>query len=361
MSSDANQQALRREIEGRRVEVPDLFDLLPQTDIKLHPDYAKARDEVLNPWIRRWVDNDETCAQLQSDDLGIFAAVVCAEAPYDKFCTVAKFFTWHYLWGDIFDLDTLKNESTHRVSDNRRVSIEYIQHQLVPKNEGPDLSSYPLQLQKALQAWDEIGVHIRSVCGQETVEILLKALVVYMASVGAVNALLVDGKRPTIHEYWVRRDRDAGIYPGIAIITFAAGVDITRADIAHPQVMKLWRHTSFSCHIMNDMISLKKELDDGHIDNLIPVMILSEGLTIDKALQKAYDVAAHHTGIVPSISQDFFDDDDASPGQKAFAAGCLGLLAGLVQWSYTGGRYLEGGELGDDHVFRFTVERRPSV
>jgi hypothetical protein len=35
-----------------------------------------------------------TCRKLQKADFGVFSAVLCADAPFDRLCTVAKYFAW---------------------------------------------------------------------------------------------------------------------------------------------------------------------------------------------------------------------------------------------------------------------------
>ncbi|KAL4938904.1 hypothetical protein BDV06DRAFT_225530 [Aspergillus oleicola] len=362
-SEKSGQDTVWSSLEGQSVKVPNLLNLLSSGEVKakLHPEYEKARDEALNPWIRRYVDNDESCRALQQDEFGLFAAVICADAPYDKLCTVAKFFAWYYLWDDLFDFDTLKNESIHGMGDNRRISIEYIQHQILPsKNVRPDFSSYPLQLQKALMSWDEIGVHVRDVCSEETRELLCKEMVDYMSSVGGVNALFDGGKRPTLEEYWERRDRDAGVYPGIATIPFVAGIDVTAQDVGGRQMEETWKQASYVVHIVNDMISLHKELDDGQIENLISILILNESISVNDALQEAYQLAEkNYTGLKNSASALESDDSEYSqPVSSAFARGCVDLVKGVLYWSYNGGRYLEGGKLDEENVFHFQITKR---
>ncbi|KAL4962485.1 terpene synthase family protein [Aspergillus stella-maris] len=353
------QDTIWSSLEGQSVKVPNLLKLLPPSSIKLHLDYEKARDEELNPWIRRYVDNDKTCRNLQNDEFGLFAAAICADASYEKLCTVAKFFAWYYLWDDLFDFDTLKNESIHGMGENRLISIEYIKHQILPsQNARPDLTSYPMELQKALMAWDEVGVHIRDECSEETRELLCTEMVDYMSSVGAVNALFEHGQTPTVEEYWKRRDRDAGVYPGIATIPFVAGIDVTAEDVSGSLMKEMWKQTSYIVHIANDMISLQKELEDGQIENLIPILMLNNNISINHALQEAYNLAEQNMDGFCRTSRALASDEYPQPVSGAFAKGCGGLLTGLLQWSYNGGRYLEGGELDAENVFHFQIPKR---
>ncbi|KAL4958124.1 isoprenoid synthase domain-containing protein [Aspergillus filifer] len=309
-------------LEGQSVRVPNLLKLLPPGSIKLHPEYEKAREEELNPWIRRYVDNDTTCRNLQNDEFGLFAAAICADTSYEKLCTVAKFFAWYHVWDDLFDFDTLKNESIHGMGENRLISIEYIKHQILPaKNPRPDLSSYPLELQKALMSWDDVGMHIRGECSEGTRELLCTEMVDYMSSVGAVNALFEHRKTPTVEDYWKRRDRDAGVYPGIATILFIAGIDVTAEDVSGSLMKEIWKQTSYIVHIANDMISLQKELDDGQIENLIPVLMLNKNISVNDALQEAYELAEQNMDGFCQTSRALASDKYPQPVSEDFFMG----------------------------------------
>lgn len=42
-------------LKGQQVTIPSIYETFPKWEAKAHPDYEKARDEVLNPWIDRLV------------------------------------------------------------------------------------------------------------------------------------------------------------------------------------------------------------------------------------------------------------------------------------------------------------------
>jgi hypothetical protein len=67
----------------------------------------------------------------------------------------------------VFDCGALQGKSL-AMKAYREASKQYIKHQLLPENPCPDLTVYPLELQKAIECWEEVGVHIRSVCNQGT-------------------------------------------------------------------------------------------------------------------------------------------------------------------------------------------------
>lgn len=100
-------------LKGQCAVLPNLYSLFPDWTPKLHPEYARARDESIDPWIERcvclyrirdkhlssslsnsYVKNSVTCRKLQQADFTTFAAVMCANSSFERLCTVAKWFTW---------------------------------------------------------------------------------------------------------------------------------------------------------------------------------------------------------------------------------------------------------------------------
>lgn len=51
----ARRQELFHSLKGQRAVLPNLYSLFPDWTPKLHPEYARARDESTDPWIKRCV------------------------------------------------------------------------------------------------------------------------------------------------------------------------------------------------------------------------------------------------------------------------------------------------------------------
>lgn len=53
--SEPSHVQFRNSLKGQRVTIPSLYSLFPDWNNKLHKDYQRARDQVLNPWLKRYV------------------------------------------------------------------------------------------------------------------------------------------------------------------------------------------------------------------------------------------------------------------------------------------------------------------
>ncbi|KAL4971232.1 terpenoid synthase [Aspergillus desertorum] len=296
-------------LEGQHVRVPYLPQLFPSWRAKIHPEYQRARDGVLIRGIRRWVDDDTTCYKLQKGEFGVFAAILCADASFDRLCTTVKYFAWV-----IFDCGTLQGKPL-AMKEYRETSKTIYQ--------APTASREPLP-----------GPF-------RTCEVLSEAMLNYISAVDDANALFKDGSVPSVEAYWQRRDYAAGVYPTIATIPFALGVNVEPEYAATPDIQALWKSTSYLVHMTNDMLSLRKELKDGQIENIVPVLMLNEGLSINDAIQRSYHFAEenargidHAAAVVLSSA-----DNKHRDASRAFARGCMDIAAGLICWRYETSKY----------------------
>ncbi|KAJ0424720.1 terpenoid synthase [Aspergillus carlsbadensis] len=334
-------QDFRRTLRGQRATIPNLNDLFPEWTPRFHPDWQKAREEVLDPWLQRWVDEPRTRAKLQAANFTRFAAIVCADASFEKLCAVAKYFAWG------------------RVAYQQQ-SKEYFEHALLRKGNYPDLSSFTEGQQKALLCWDE---RIR----EDVCEILLATMLPFVESVDTVDSIYAQDTVPTIAQYWHRRDLTAAVYPVIATLFFIHGASTSVSNLRHPDLAKLWKHTSYIVHITNDILSMPKEARDGQIEGLVPVLMMNYGLDCATAIEWSVQLAEDEVRGIRVIEKRLLPKEeeeeeqaDKSDGVRelladVFINGCKDVAMGLINWSYHGERYFRNQEIRDDYTIEFEL------
>ncbi|RAL17313.1 terpene synthase family protein, partial [Aspergillus homomorphus CBS 101889] len=328
-------QAFRDSLRGQRVTIPSLHELFPEWMPRFHPDWQKARDEVLNPWLERWVEEPYTCAKLQAANFTIFAAIVCADASFDKLCTVAKYFAWYFVWDDPY----------------QQKSKEYFEYTLLRRGSRPDLSSFTKGQQMALLCWDEVGEHIRRfLCSNncqtlaevrtfaclEVREILLETMLPFVESVDTVDSIYLHDNVPTVAEYWQRRDLTAAVYPVIATLFFIHDASTPVTSLKNPRLADLWKHTSYIVHITNDMLSMPKEAKDNQIEGLVPVLMMNYGIDCSTAMQWSFRLVQEIVKAIRDIERYLLEDTEKGEVnallKKVFISGCKDVAMGLIHW-----------------------------
>ncbi|KAL4764236.1 terpene synthase family protein [Aspergillus foveolatus] len=358
----------RKSIRGQKATLPNFYSLFPDWIPDLHPEYERARDEILNPWLERWVPNPTTARKFQEAEFGVFAAVMCVRTSFEKLCTVCKAFAWFFIWDDLFDCGSLatNNEAAFAY---RRKSMQYFCAVLCKKEPMPDLSDLTEELQNTLHCWDEVAAHLRQECSQgslqliavyKTLIILLEQIIFYVSSVDTVDMLFRGNHVPSLAEYWIRREQTAGVYPVIATIPFIYGTDITHKIIDAELMQSLWRHTSFLVHMINDMFSLRKEIADNQIENMVTVIMLNHGVDCKQAMRLSHqfveqEAAQGFQKVERRLRAQSLVVSTERSSEDAFIEGCKNVVMGLTHWSYSGQRYFRQSELNERHEVDFHI------
>ncbi|GFG17844.1 (+)-germacrene D synthase [Aspergillus udagawae] len=353
---DSSHVDFRQSIRGQTARLPNFYSLFPEWKPRLHPEYNRARDEVINPWIERWVPDADTSRKFQKADFGRFAAIMCADASFEKMCTVAKAFAWYFIWDDLFDCGCLTHDKT-AIPEYRDKSMQYFRTVLSSREDATDLSGCSDELQKALLCWDEVAAHIRAVCSEETCEVLLENKLFYVSSVDTVDTICHGDCIPSLAQYWSRRERTAGVYPVIATIPFIYGIDVSKQELSDELIGVLFRHTSYLVHMINDMFSLRKEIADNQIENLVPILMLNQNIDCSSAMERSsllvQEAACDFHGVEKRLRAR--SQHAPNPVTDMFLQGCKDVVMGLTHWSYTGQRYFKQSEIGDDNVIEFRL------
>ncbi|EAW13943.1 uncharacterized protein ACLA_069740 [Aspergillus clavatus NRRL 1] len=96
---------------------------------------------------------------------------------------------------------------------------------------------------------------------------------------------------------------------------------------------------------------------DNQIENLIPVLMLNEGIDCHEAMQLGFR-------LVQDIADAFHEVEASMRGtchgssskvSKMFIEGCKNVAMGLTHWSYSGQRYFKPSEIGEGNVIKFKI------
>ncbi|RAH78356.1 terpenoid synthase [Aspergillus japonicus CBS 114.51] len=296
-----------------------------------------ARHEVLNPWIER--------RKFQRADFGVFAAIICARSLFEVLCTEFKAFALV-----VFDCGILANDKD-KAQEYRAQSIQYFHAVLGEKDDFPNLTCFPEELQHALLCWNEVADHIRSARSKDTLKVLLRQILYYVESVDTLDTVYSRNHVPSPKQYLSRRERTAGVYPVIATIPFIYGIDVSQQQLDSELMQLLWKHTSHLVHMINDMFSLRKEIADGQIENLIPVLMLNNDVDCDTAMKWAIKLVEEAAQSFHNIKRHFQNSHtDTHEITTAFLEVCKNVIMGLTHWSYTGQRHFHHSEIVDGKI-----------
>jgi hypothetical protein len=60
---------------------------------------------------------------------------------------------------------------------------------------------------------------------------------------------------------------------------------LPRWILDHPKMIEIWRETNLSVSLLNDLFSLRKEIEHGDIESIVPILVINRGMTIQEAIE----------------------------------------------------------------------------
>ncbi|RAL11513.1 terpene synthase family protein [Aspergillus homomorphus CBS 101889] len=234
-------------IEGQTLQVPDLVaSLYSEWTVERHPDEEQLRHELEDDFVVRWCPDPEKRRKMRKGDFAQVAGYFWAGSSLERIRPLAEFMYWYFIWDDEIDCGDLQS--------------------------------------------DKIGKSLQTGHSRE-------ALARYAASMyNFVNAVCNVQQQwmtnfPPWEEYMETRMQTVGIYPCLMTMEYAYGLNTPNWVYNHPSIHAMFQETAFSCIIVNDIVSLQKELiaiptnNTGHratqivdqIDSVIPLKMFHGG------------------------------------------------------------------------------------
>ncbi|GAP93173.2 putative terpene synthase metal binding domain protein [Rosellinia necatrix] len=154
---------------------------------------------------------------------------------------------------------------------------------------------------------------------------------------------------PTIEQYIHRRMGSSAVEVCLAIQEYCLGITIPSEVMRCEAMSAIWHETNIIISTMNDMMSIKKEVDNSQIDSLIPLLFIQVG-SVQKAIDRAAEMTTSAVQRFERAERDIKIRYGADPvllsNLTRFIDGCKYACTGNMNWSLTSGRY----KLGVKHL-----------
>ncbi|KAI1650311.1 isoprenoid synthase domain-containing protein [Daldinia loculata] len=159
---------------------------------------------------------------------------------------------------------------------------------------------------------------------------------------GEEHRLQVAHRLPTIEEYIRCRSGAGAGRIFLATIEYAWGITLPRELFDDDVMRQLWRETNAIIYMTNDILSLKKEVEQSQVDSLVPLLYLQLG-SVQAAIDQAVDMVHSSVQQLESAEKQILQRCSAMPevqeDMRKFVAGCKYAATANLNWSLTTGRY----------------------
>ncbi|KAL2119691.1 hypothetical protein VTJ04DRAFT_6652 [Mycothermus thermophilus] len=311
---------------GRRLLIPNLqpaFSAWKQGINPLHEQVKQAVDvrlaelllsedsgaEVDKEREERRILETATLEKVKAADIGLFAAGLFPDAPYDILEIAAFYNVWVFLWDDAID------GGDGDLSDAEaycRQSVAFVERSL-GSSTGVDSTPSPAAAPtKVCASFGDVGKRLRELCAgrEELTGELAGRLKEYMEGCVTEYRARLLGRVPSVEEFYGWRLKTSSVEVFLVLTRILNHITLPDEILALKEVSEMGLSINKLLIQINELFSFKKELKDGAFSNLIPITMCA----LDTDLQGAVD------HIIQDIHQCIQDFDRSAAAVRARVA-----------------------------------------
>ena len=253
---------------GQQVQIPNLGAQLEDWphEISIHQDaIVSVVEEVLGTHAL----TPAVEAKLKRANLGLLIASWFPFASAQRLKDITYFVCWMYMIDDsIIDKVSWPGRDNESAFDAAHKEItDFVYKSL--KLDGKTGGDQPTSSIAAVNSFRTIGTVL---CKNYTLTQRRRFYDAYRLTMDGYRTeqqIRVDGRIPQWDEYWTYREGSSCIRMCVALVEFSMELTIPASIMESREMQRLWTETTVMSWLDNDIVSAKKELGEGFIENAI--------------------------------------------------------------------------------------------
>ncbi|KAI0404114.1 terpenoid synthase [Xylaria palmicola] len=299
----------------------------------------------------------ERAVELTRGDYGLLSSLWWPNASFERLEICTFWLVWLFTWDDEIDQSTSGlSQSLPNANKFRDESYHFVRYCLgVPTEETNqwEFEKNP-PTRPLIRCLNGISEKLKEVYNQEQVMVFVDALGYYMDCQQHEQDRKLNDQFPTTEKYWETRLGAGAVTLMLALNEYADEQCIPRWIMTHEKMTALWWESSLNMSLVNDILSLKKEIKHGDVDSVVPILMYNRGLTVQEAImdtcieiQKNANRFDEAADALLKIVKD--KEPEQSKELDKYITGCRYELTGNLIWSLVSPRYGFGDLPRDEH------------
>ncbi|USP72987.1 uncharacterized protein yc1106_00261 [Curvularia clavata] len=343
------------QLRGQDIYVPDIHYIYSGWEANVHPDVSLLR-QSLEDYFDKFISTESVKKKQRRVDAALCAGYFWNHVPSDKFLVLGELVAWFFFWDDEIDCGTLTNDrdKTEAYCDD---TLKFIRHCLQP-DLGGDVPA-PGRLHNC-GPWINMGRAMQEGQSKEARDRFAATIYEFVIAVRTSQATWAQGIS-TLDDYTARRLRTVGTNPCVAVMQWAYGLTLPQSVWDHEDMVSITREVAISDFLWNDIVSLRKEIDDGDIDSTIPVIVWNEGCSAQVAVDRCVKLIEESWKRLLEAERRLLDAHTGEPERirsdiKELVGGCKDVLVGHMVYSLKISRNMAAARMSEkDCSFRIVL------
>ncbi|KAI0486517.1 terpenoid synthase [Xylaria cf. heliscus] len=338
-----NREDLLKLMRGSSIKIPDLRPMISHWPQGVHPEAERLRKLVVND-VNRILSptgDEDRISKVQESALELFAASWWAYAPFDALYIGARLAIWLFTWDD--ETDSLEFTSLmgnyDRACEFRKETLAYLKASLSKERTYPlsDISTNTI-----ITNFEPVAEALLKCYNDRQLADITNDLLFYINMCEEEHKTQEAGRLPSVDEYLERRMGSGAVRVCLGLTEYACGIRLPDEIMKHEAMVAIWHETNLSISITNDILSLKKEIDQSQVDTVVPLLAARLG-SVQDAINHAVDLLQSSVHRLEEAEQYLLRQLPDTPGLyddvESFIRGCKYACTTNLNWSLKSSRY----------------------
>ncbi|KAJ5630144.1 terpenoid synthase [Penicillium herquei] len=349
---------LVNELRGKEFHIPPIWKVLSGWPVARSSHYKAVQryaDLILDKYVSG--SNLKKLKALKESDMGGLVAFWYPLSDLPELEMMTAFLIWIFVWDDEVDTsETLISSDAQRVRAYSEQSMRYIRQELGLLSESETEkaiadSDAPItidQIYPNMSMFSEVGRPLRSGADIAQRERFYNELVNYIICVEDEHSFRLRGTIPSTKDYMRLRVGSVASRAFVLLIDFMLRYRVPDTIIDTAPMQSLWNESTTLSYLFNDLYSVQKELAEGSVLNMVPVLywndqhglqtpslkkVTGDIMKIVRESMEAFEAAAE------SLEASTRGDAQLSSQIASFIEGCRYFTTGQIAWYCETSRY----------------------
>ncbi|MCJ1293100.1 hypothetical protein MMC34_004653 [Xylographa carneopallida] len=298
-----------------------------------NPAVEQVRDDV-ESWLDSLHSQHPKLRKLKAGDYGLFGAAWFPFASLERLRIGTYLCIWLFIWDDEIDSDVGSLAANFALAQEfRSETLRYIKNRL-----GLDTSAEFLKTSDpVIKSFDIIGDALRESYTREQREIFMNEIDFFMDKSEVEHRLRMSEHVVSLEEYWHYRLGTSAVRVVLAVSEFGNDTNLPPYVMQDEDMATLWDLTNANICIVNDLLSVKKEIAQGSAESLVPILfaqLRSAQAAVDQVMETVRLTVEEFDVVAYRLLQRYSTDPIIVAPLQSFVDTCRYFCTGNLSWRY---------------------------
>ncbi|KAM0353522.1 hypothetical protein ACHAPU_001534 [Fusarium lateritium] len=334
--SRLSQAAIVSALRGQTLRIPNLFTLFrswpnPQGRVNSHHEHVKP---IVDQAVDRMAVTYPLIARRKADDIAHLACSLYPQAPKPQIEALTLYTTWLVCWDDAVDANEgdLAGDFA-RAERWRRLTMRMVREALaVDEACIAELDGDPIN-----GVFRDFGSRMCETAQRDQRRLLHDEIQFFTESCAVEQELRLASHVPDFEPYIKLRIGTVGGRMLCSLVPYATQERLPGALSSAPEINQIWTQVCVLLSLLNDILSLKKELRTDCVINAVAAM-MEPDMALDMVVTRLEERMGLTVKELDDAAQKLFEKteshEDLKPPVKRYVDGCRAIVTGTLNFTF---------------------------